>query len=802
MSKHVLTVALLALGLGLGACIEGDGTPDAGKGGTGAVASGDGDGDGDAPGDGDGDGDVVAPTPDAGASERVLSGRVFGALDQAPRAGVRVRVGDLDATTDADGSFSLTLGLERGQLMVDGDGLAHQQQSVPAGDRPLYYEVYASPVGPTRDFDPANGVQVRLPGGGEVYFAPGVLSNSQSATAQARLTPVDPSVANQRRGFPVSGPTRGDTGSGILDANSAMDITVASEGGELNINAGNQARVRFPARGKNPSQRRRLFSFDETTGRWVDEGAAQLTRNRAGQPVYEAAVRHLSWWSVGDAIEQLSCVRACVRGADDTPAAGVRVTAAGVDYAGESVAYAGADGCFALDLPRGAQVQCEALTLDGLAAPGVFQVPTTAVGADDDPGACADWGTWRVARREAGACPSARAACDDVCVDLLSDATHCGGCGDACGAGLDCVDGRCGCAATEQQCGDSGCVDPMTDSEHCGACDNACAAGQLCEAGACVALDCETGRTDCGGVCVDLAVDGIEGKCPAPTGAACEPGLLECGAECVSDTEDVRHCGACGQACAGAAMCVAGECREPLQCEPGFSDCGGATCTDRRSDSNNCGACGLVCAPPNGTGSCQAGACVVDSCNANFLDLDSNAANGCEYACAQAPGAEVCDGLDNDCNGAIDESPIDQSIGNACGSNDIGVCAFGAVACVAGALSCQGAIEPALVEQCDGLDDDCDGRVDEDYAFFGDVNNCGGCGRVCSAGGPNTLPYCVEGTCQTGSCVGGWRDADGDWAGNGCEVCLASPPGAEVCNGLDDNCDGVADEGDVCSIDG
>ncbi len=152
-----------------------------------------------------------------------------------------------------------------------------------------------------------------------------------------------------------------------------------------------------------------------------------------------------------------------------------------------------------------------------------------------------------------------------------------------------------------------------------------------------------------------------------------------------------------------------------------------------------------------------------------------------EPICSAEPGpafSEVCNGVDDDCDGEIDEGDTWAGRGSPCVAGD-GICARpGVLACdpddAAGALRCTAEPGPSSEEVCNGLDDDCDGLVDEE----GDWSDVG---EACLVG---------RGICTRAGVV--TCDA-ADRAGPA--VCSATPgPSSdEVCNGLDDDCDGQVD---------
>ena len=135
---------------------------------------------------------------------------------------------------------------------------------------------------------------------------------------------------------------------------------------------------------------------------------------------------------------------------------------------------------------------------------------------------------------------------------------------------------------------------------------------------------------------------------------------------------------------------------------------------------------------------------------------------GVTYECDPFLGAskEVCDGQDNDCDGTTDED-----LGTVtCG---MGSCEHTVEKCVDGTLQACNPMAGAEVEACDGLDNDCDGIVDEDMG----VETCGL--GVCE----NTVAKCIDGT------------------PNECDPLANSAP--ESCDGLDNDCDGVVDPEDA-----
>ncbi|MBU51217.1 MAG: hypothetical protein CL920_21220 [Deltaproteobacteria bacterium] len=161
------------------------------------------------------------------------------------------------------------------------------------------------------------------------------------------------------------------------------------------------------------------------------------------------------------------------------------------------------------------------------------------------------------------------------------------------------------------------------------------------------------------------------------------------------------------------------------------------------------------------------------------------------------PQTETCNGVDDDCNGKVDDSAdcecwppgsTTECYTGPLSSKGKGVCALGSRRCLSSgkwASVCEGEVVPKT-ETCNGLDDDCNGSVDD--------------ASKCECWPPGQTQECYTGPLATkgkGLCSVGIQrcQADGTWS-KSCEGQIL--PATEECNGKDDDCDGAVDGASVC----
>ena len=142
----------------------------------------------------------------------------------------------------------------------------------------------------------------------------------------------------------------------------------------------------------------------------------------------------------------------------------------------------------------------------------------------------------------------------------------------------------------------------------------------------------------------------------------------------------------------------------------------------------------------------------------------------------------TCDGLDDDCDGAVDEDFVVV----ACDTGQDGVCALGQTECFNGVPDCV-QLHQAAAEECDDLDNDCDGEVDED-------DGQGECGPELN-GDLGGIPFCGEVVGPDGDRIGVFNSRNNprqrhDGYANWRDFCVG--------NGWDDQHSGAGNSNDDC----
>jgi hypothetical protein len=689
--------------------------------------------------DDDDDSAAVVPTFDLWGLVREVSG--------APIFGARVEVGAHSTATTVQGLFELAgvqadasllvrvsrPGYSSAIVRVEPSGLGNQGLHVVLQPALTLTLPDAQEGGLVRYEHPAGGDPAWAPADGfSVEFQSGVFLDDQGQELSGAIELSVAVLATHESIAAAPGGMLTLDEDGIeqaLESFAMAEVRLSAEGEPVQFSG--TAVLRIPLAAElSEGEVVGLWSFDEDLGYWHREG-----QGTAESGFFVAEVSHFTWWNADVPLLDRSCISGLLTTPSGKQAAGMPILAWGIDYLGSSYGNSGPDGQFCVAVKAGGSVRLSSIS---------------PVGGD-----LYSWEQTATAPAASTACNGG--GCTELGTVVLSD------------LGLD----------------DD--ADGFTE----------------------IAGDCNDFDAAVHPQAVDLVGDGVDNNCDGIDGVDADhdqsASVASGGSDC-DDGSSLVHPGA------------------PELCDGQDNDCDGFTDEEPidpvfwSADSD---------ADGYGSGTPDLASCTAP---AGYVADDSDCDDDDP---AVHPGAsELCDAIDQDCDGeTMDADSSDASVWYADGDGDgVGSPSVTSSGCVApeGFVASSGDCDdllswvyPGATETCNGVDEDCDGAVDEGAAvgsllWFQDSDGDGygvasptvaACSEPvgysssdqdCDDGDPDIYPGAPE-SCTSSvdsNCDGSVQQADLDGDGtSACEDCddhdpSVYPGAAEACDGTDSDCDG------------
>lgn len=286
---------------------------------------------------------------------------------------------------DENGRFSITLDDPAQEYVAtfSADGYSNTTKPLALGSTSQQnYSISMKPVDAVLPVLPAELSMLSMLNGVSVVLPPGSLVDSFGVpmvdATQAELTFFDPTDPAQLAAAP------GDFTAIQLDETEVeletfgmLEVRIDDgNGGLANLGEGQEVPVTFPVaeemRGRAP-ETIGLYSFDDATGKWIEEGIATL--DESGE-FYIANVTHFSTWN-WDRVQETTAIHVLVQGQNGVAVEGAEVVASGVDYSGDRRAFTDENGLACVLVKRDSLVDVTAIYFDYVSAAVQATTPDT-----------------------------------------------------------------------------------------------------------------------------------------------------------------------------------------------------------------------------------------------------------------------------------------------------------------------------------------------------------------------------------------------------------------------------------------